>query len=251
MESAIYEGVVGHRRFVERRHTFRYRLFMMYLDLDELETVFEGSRSWSTNGWALAQFRRRDHFGDPQVDLKTQVKTHVQQQLGFTPLGAVRVLTHLRYFGYCFNPLSVYYCFDADNQQLEAVVAEVTNTPWGQKIAYCLDVRGQSPRHRGRFAKQMHVSPFLPMDMDYDWRGQLPGERLAIYLSVWRDGQKSIDATLNLHRRPISPAALRHLLWRFPLMTLQVIGAIHWEALKLWWRGVSLYSHPKTTLSAP
>ncbi len=257
MNSAIYTGTVRHRRFAVRPHAFRYGLFMVYLDLDELDQVFRGSWLWTTRGWGLAQFRRRDHVGDPQTPLKDTIRQLVQAQLGFTPSGAVGLLTHLRYFGYCFNPLSIYYCFGAaegdEPPPLEAIVAEVTNTPWGERIAYCLDVRHQGRRQHSRFQKQMHVSPFMPMDQQYQWRSTAPGERLAVHLSLWQspeDGAadlKTFDATLSLRREPITPGRLRALLfWRFPLMTLQVIATIHWEAMRLWWRGVPLHNHPTT-----
>ena len=245
MNSALYVGYTGHRRFFPRRHQFRYNLFMVYLDLAELDTAFQGRWLWSARRPALAWFRRRDHFGDPQLPLDVYVRDLIQKQIGRRPAGPIRLLTHLRYFGYCMNPISVYYCFKPDGETLDALVAEVSNTPWGEKIGYVLDVADQTGgNQRAEFAKAMHVSPFMPMDLRYHWHSTLPGPHLAVHLDLFKGPTRMLDATLSLRRQPLDGRNMAGVLLRFPLMTLKVIAAIHWEALRLLFKRIPVFPHP-------
>ncbi|MDT8319123.1 MAG: DUF1365 domain-containing protein [Xanthomonadales bacterium] len=247
MNSGIYLGRVRHRRFGPRPHRFRYRMFMMYLDLAELPRLFRGRWFWSACRAALARFCREDHFGDPAVPLDQEVRELVFQRTGRRPTGPIRLLTHLRYFGFVFNPVSFYYCFDERDQRVDAIVAEVNNTPWGERHCYVLpreSDHGRGGRQRFFHAKEMHVSPFMAMDVDYDWRFSPPGERLTVHMENARDGSKLFDATLDLRRREISGPALAAALAAYPFMTLKVILAIHWEALRLWLKGVPVHDHP-------
>ena len=170
MHSAIYHGSLRHRRFAPRPHGFSYPLFMVYLDLTELDTVFKGRWLWSTRRAALARFVRADYLGDPAQPLDQAVRDLVESRGGQRPLGPIRLLTHLRYFGYGFNPVSFYYCFDAAGERVECIVAEVNNTPWGERHCYVLDQAQTAAGHyRYRSVKAMHVSPFMPMDLEYEW----------------------------------------------------------------------------------
>jgi uncharacterized protein len=252
MHSAIYRGWLDHRRMAPKRHAFRYPLFMLYLDLAELDTVFKGRWLWSTRRPAFARFQRGDHLGDTAEPLDEAVRRLVSERTGHRPRGPIRLLTHLRYCGYVFNPVSFYYCFDADDRRLEAVVAEVNNTPWGERHCYVLDGRGRDDCGgwlHARSAKAMHVSPFHPMAMDYEWGFRPPGERLAVRMTVSPVAASSrpefvFDATLAMQRVPINATTLAATLLRFPLMTLRVILAIHWQALRLWVKGVPVHERP-------
>ncbi len=247
MHSRLYVGQVRHRRYGPAAHAFRYGLFMLYLDLDELPTLFRGRWLWSATRPAVARFRRRDHLGDDSVDLASAVRRFVRDEAGIDIKGPIRLLTNLRYFGYSFNPVSFYYCFDASGDRLEAIVAEVTNTPWGEQYCYILPEshnRGDERRKRYLIDKRFHVSPFMPMNLDYDWRFTLPGDRLAIHMENYRHGEKLFDASLSLAQKPLSGPTLAAILFRHPLLSAKIIVAIYYQALRLWLKGIPFFPHP-------
>lgn len=245
--SAIYSGRVRHRRHAPRPHAFAYRLFQMYLDLDELPTLFGGRLLWRYESPGIASYRRGDYLGDPAVPLAEAVRELVAERLGRRPDGPIRLLTHLRYFGYCFNPVSIYYCFDRQGRDLEAIVAEVTNTPWNERHAYVLDAaRGRTAGAalRFRFGKAFHVSPFIGMDCAYDWRFTTPRQRLVVHMENHTPAGRLFDATLTLQRREISTAALARALLEFPFMSVRVAGAIYLQAARLWAKRTPFFAHP-------
>jgi DUF1365 family protein len=249
MHSCIYEGTIRHRRFSPRPNFFQYRLFFMFLDLAELPELFDIHPLWSYERFNLACFRRRDHFGDPQLPMDHAVADLVEDQLGARPTGPIRLLTHLRYFGHCFNPASFYYCYDPSDTRVETIVVEIHNTPWGERYCYVLGAeQNKHPvRHwrRHQFAKAFHVSPFIDMKIRYDWRFRVPNESLQVHMIDYQEGEKLFDASLSLRRREISRGSLTNVILRYPLMTGKVIVMIYWQALRLIFKKTPFYTHPQ------
>jgi DUF1365 family protein len=222
VHSAIYQGYLRHRRFRPNAHRFSYQVFMMYLDLDELDEVFALSPLWSARSWRPARFQRSDFLGDPQVALKQAVLDRIHEATGARHEGPVRMLANLRYFGFNINPICCYYCFD-DSEDLRYIVVEVTNTPWNERQSYVLQCDPGRRFQRINFHKQMHVSPFNP-----------------------KGDQVHVDATMALKRREISASSLTGILLQHPWMTAKVAAAIYWQALKLWIKRNPFYDHPAT-----
>lgn len=243
LHSGIYEGWIRHRRYIPRLFQFRYRVFMLYLDLEETGQVLSLSRCWSRSALAPARFVRSDFLGDAAVPLRAAVNDIVQDQTGRVPAGPVRMLANLRYFGFSFNPLVTYYCFDKNDEYVEFIVAEVTNTPWREKQAYVLTF-DRTDRQYVVFRKRMHVSPFNGMDMDYHWHSTVPAECLSIHIVNRQDQRKVTDATLMLKRRELSASELNRMLLRFPFLTLINILRIYWSAWRLWLGGNTYIAPP-------
>ncbi|MBT8445772.1 MAG: DUF1365 domain-containing protein [Gammaproteobacteria bacterium] len=247
MKSRLYEGAVVHRRFSPRPHGFAYRLFMLCLDLDELDEVFAGRWLWSNERANLASFRRADHVGPADVPLKQAVGDVVEEQCGVRPAGRIELVTHLRYFGYVMNPVSFYYCWDEQDERVQYVVAEVHNTPWGERHCYVMDCApGESgATRRFNFPKAFHVSPFMPMRQRYDWRVGEPRDALMVVMENHEQDATVFRAAMRMTARPLTGSTLASALARFPLMTVKVIGAIYWQALRLRLKGISFHPHPR------
>jgi len=239
--SAIYEGTIRHRRFAVRAHEFRHRVALAYIDLDELEQLLGGRLLARRPG--LVRFRRSDYLGDPRVALADSVRALLQQRTAVAPSGPIRVLTHLRTFGHCFNPVSFYYCFDA-SEQLQAVLAEVTSTPWGQRHTYVLERTGAGPVLRGDSEKALHVSPFMSMRQHYSWRAPAPGPTLSVHIESHEEGRRAFDATLSLRRSPLTARSMARATARYPAATLRVLALIYAHAVALRLKGVPLQPHP-------
>jgi hypothetical protein len=244
MESGLYVGKLRHRRFSPKAHNFSYPVFMAFLDIDRLPELMRMSPFSGYDRWNWTSYCERDHFGDPKVALRERLRVDAEGNGIELPDGPIFLLTHLRYFGYVFNPVSFYYCYDAAGN-LQTMLAEVNNT-FGETHNYWLDAsnrRLSETAQHFRTPKRMHVSPFMDMRIEYDWIFTAPGERLVAHMNTVADGKAFFDATLTLERREWSRRELHRVLAAYPLMTLLVIGAIHWEALKLWARGVPVFSH--------
>jgi DUF1365 family protein len=241
--SCIYEGVIRHRR-LEPRRQFTHELALAYVDLEELPRLLGGRLLSARPG--LVRFRRGDYLGDPAVPLDRAVRELVSERTGDWPAGPIRLLTHLRSFGHCFNPVSFYYCFDPAGEGMQAVVAEVTNTPWGERHAYVLGAgHGSGGVLNAQFEKAMHVSPFMGMDHRYDVRASTPGPTLSVHIGSSRAGSTVFDATLSLRRRELTPASLARMTGRYPFATVRVLALIYAHALGLKLGGAPVHPHRK------
>jgi DUF1365 family protein len=277
--SALYEGTVRHRRFAVRDHELRHRLALAYIDLDELPRLLGGRLLRRRPG--LVRFRRRDYLGGSRAacaaSLPDAVRETVAAQTGTRPQGPIRVLTQLRSYGHCFNPVSFYYCMDPTGEAVQSVVAEVTNTPWGERHAYVLapealatvsealatvpeagrrgpDAGAPSPigapasspvLRGGGLRKALHVSPFMGMDHRYEWRLTAPAQTLSVHIASHRGGQLAFDATLALRRRELTRASLASVTARYPVATVRVLALIYAHGLALKLKGVPLHPHPR------
>ena len=245
LHSCLYTGSVRHRRFDAVGHAFTVRLYLAYLDLNELERAFARRWWWSARRPAPMRFRRRDYFGPPDQPLADCVRDAVAAKLGTRPTGAVRVLTNLRCFGYIFNPVSIYYCFDR-HEQLVAVLAEITNTPWRERHHYVIGASQPEQRVlRATFEKQFHVSPFQPMGQQYRWALSPPGERLAVHMQNHQDDHKTFDATLAVTRHAWTTRNLSKAIFLHPCMAAKATCIIYWHAFRLWCKRAPFYRHPK------
>ncbi|MBV08438.1 DUF1365 domain-containing protein [Rubinisphaera sp.] len=244
--SCLFVGQVSHVRERPVRNVFRYRLFMLYLDLEELPTVFDRYWLWSAERNNVAAFYRKDHLRTSSENLLDGARNLVEERLGFRPQGPIRLLTHLRYYGFMMNPVSFYFCYDNDQKPV-AMIAEVNNTPWGEQHCYVMkwDSSIENGIQKWEIEKEFHVSPFMEMQMRYRWEVREPGKQLLVNIANHDTEGLLFSAGMNLQRREINSMNLAKCLIKYPAMTLKVYAAIHWQALKLWAKGVKYVPHPE------
>ena len=244
LRSALYEGSVIHHRFGSVDHQFSYAIAMVLLDLAEIDAVCRLHPLWSAERTNVVSFRRADYLGDPGVPLDEAVRNLVEDRMGSRPEGPISVLTHLRTWGWLFNPITTYYCYDPTGTSVTQAVVEVTNTPWHERSAYVLDGPGI---HRA--PKALHVSPFLPMDLVHRFTVTPPGDRLVLGVDDERDGDLVFSASMSLTKRAIDRSSLGRLLWRYPLMTTKVSAGIYRQAAVLRAKGVPFLTHPNKLMA--
>lgn len=244
--SALYEGTVSHVRLDATFHAFEYRVLMAWLALDELPGSLDAHPLWSARRPAPVRFRREDFHGDPDLPLDEAVRRTIEEQAGSRPTGPICLLAHLRTWGWSFNPIAFYVAFAPDGSgEIEALLAEVTNTPWHERHAYVMPVGAAEVPEPVRFAKAMHVSPFLDLDLDHSFAfTPFGGERVTVRMDDWRGDEREFAATLDLHRLPLDRPTMGRMLLRHPMPAQRVSGGIYLEALKLRAKGGPFRRHP-------
>lgn len=251
MLSCIYKGRVKHRR-LKPFHQFSYGLFMLYLDLDEMPMLLKQGIGPGKRFFSPASFLRKDHLGNPAIPLAEAVRNLVKERTGASPVGPIRMLTLLRNFGCYFCPLCLYYCFDPDGKTVRQIVGEVTNTPWLQKHWYVLwegNRKGPSTDLCFAHSKDFHVSPFMDMNMRYEWSLNSPGHDLNVSLASCVEDRPIFEVSLVLKRHELSRNSMALALWRYPWMSARVIQGIYWQALHLWRKKCKFYGHPNSVSS--
>lgn len=245
LRSAIYTGHVVHARHRPHAHKMRYGVFSLLLDLDELSILNKALRLFGYNNRALFSFHDTDHGIGEKGRLKDWVVQHLTDAGIAIASAALRVdmLCYPRIFGYVFNPLTVYFCHDRQDERLVAILYEVRNT-FHERHTYVIPAAvDQAGTVRHSCAKQMYVSPFVPMECTYDFRIKPPDEAVLVAINEQdRDGDL-LFASFSGKRRALNDRALLSALLSYPLMTLKIMGAIHWEALLLWAKGNPIYRH--------
>jgi DUF1365 family protein len=242
MNSALYKGKVRHRRFLPRSHNFKYNLYLNWIDLDEVDKIFKYFPFLSSGKWpSLIKFNRRKYMAPHNEDLQKVVKDKMETQLGFRPEGKVFILTTLQYLGLCFNPVSFYFACDKDGTP-QAVASEINNTPWNQRHTYCFDLRNQKSHE---FSKDFHISPFMPMDIEYKWRFSRPGKSLSIHMQNFQKGELLFDVTLKLQRKDYSLGRMFKCALIYPLLPFKFVSGIYYHAFRLWLKKIPFYPHPK------
>ncbi|HEX4486121.1 MAG TPA: DUF1365 domain-containing protein [Terriglobales bacterium] len=245
MESSLYVGHLRHRRFNPAKHEFTYPLFMAFLDIDRLPELMKVSPFTGYDRWNWASFHEADHFGEASKTLRERVSRSAWQSGLELPDGPIFLLTHLRYLGYNFNPVSFFYCYDSD-KHLQLILAEVHNT-FGEYENYwlnpmCEEAAGANKKYR--FPKSFHVSPFMEQRQEYEWTFTPPSERLVAECVTHENGHSIFDSTLKLEQRQWSRVELHRTLARFPWVTGKVVAGIYWQALKLMMKRVPVVPHP-------
>ena len=240
----IYNGVVRHRRHNPFRSEFSYSIFMIYLDIGDLDSILKKSLFWNINKPAVVSFNRSDFHGDPDISLDDAVRNTIENRTGSRPRGKIRMLAHLRYFGYCFNPVTFYYCFSHDDKRINYILAEVTNTPWKERYAYVLTASDNSHKIKSNMKKKLHVSPFWDMDHNYEWVFSSPKEKLSVLMKNYKNGDNVFDASLSMKRMDLNKSNLFKSVFRYPFITIKVVFWIHFQAFFLWLRGATFYTHP-------
>lgn len=246
LQSHLMLGWVRHRRVKPRAHSFKYPVFMSWIDLDELDSMLEKSKLWSKERFNLVSFYRKDFLGTSENKLEDAVKHRIKQQTGNEFNGRICLLTNLRYLGFAFNSVSFYFCYPQDADQPRYILAEITNTPWNERHCYVLDTETspQKSHFSFTFDKVFHVSPFMPMQCRYDWYFKLKPGHLTIHMALQQAQQHYFDATLRLKPQSLNHKTMISTPLKYPFMTLSVMFKIYWQAFRLWLKGIPFYDHP-------
>lgn len=242
--SKLYEGRVFHQRFRPRKHRLSYRVFSLLIDLEELEALDQAHRWFSYNRFSVLSFWDKDYGAGKNEPLIEYVRNALQSAGIVLTNGRVEMLCYPRLFGYAFNPLSVYYCYDA-NDELQVMLYEVSNT-FGERHTYLIEVDGTAGKTvRQSCPKAFYVSPFMDMKGKYDFRLSRPSDDITVRIDQCDEDGVMLKASFSGRAHEITDKNLMSMVLKYPLMTLKVIAGIHWEALKLWRKGLKFFDRPE------
>jgi DUF1365 family protein len=249
-QSAIYTGTLHHQRKSPKFHDFRYQVTFFYIDLAEVKRIFNLPLFFWDRFPRIFGFNRNRYLAGG-ASLDQTVRDLIFAKTAKKHEGPIRMLSQISYFGFCFNPVSFFYCFDRSGEHLEFIVAEVSNTPWNERKSYVFPCNRDDEQHRFEFKKDFHVSPFFPMNLEYVWIFKSPNPRVGSSLNVlmedWNDSrtERVFFANLVLNPQPMTRSNLFKNIVSFPFMTFKTFGAIYIQAMRLWIKKVPFYSHPK------
>lgn len=245
MESALYVGHIGHRRYLPKNHRFRYPFFMWFLNLDELDRLPPIGRWFSRSGFALSRFHRPDYYGDSGMPLADAIRQRMLELTGQPVEGVVCGLMNMRTLGVYFSPVNFYYGYDK-NGDLTHFLAEVSNIPWNERHQYSHFLHGDNAPMEN--PKVFHVSPFNPVKQHYRWKLEAPGENIFVQIDVSDERGQVFSARLELERRPLELSSVRREILKKPAMTLSIVSGIYWQALKLFLKGVPYIPYSKEAI---
>jgi DUF1365 family protein len=247
MNSALYIGSTKHRRFFPKQHEFSYPLALFCIDLAEVDSLFRFTGVFGKSRFGLLSFYRGDYLEEssPGASLDESVREKVREKFGVRPIGPIRLLTQIRYLGFCFNPVSFYYCYDSLGKKVEFIITEITNTPWNERHTYVFRCDENGEVDQSRFQKEFHISPFVPMEIEYRWTLSAPTEEVHVQMDNFdQDGKRMFVADMNLKRKPLNAWTVGSTVVMFPLLTLKTFIAIYFQALILLLKRVPFFSHP-------
>lgn len=260
MRSAIYEGRVVHRRLEPVEHRFNFNLFYFYLDLNELDDLFESRLLFSSKRIAPIRFQYREHMAQANVSDRITLRAAVLDTLvehGVSAkIGSICIMTQLRYFGFAMNPVNFYFCYDESNIHVAAIILEVNNTPWNEQHLYVVSANcdnenkpssKQSIEAKG-ISKEFHVSPFMPLKMSYNFRFDFSNDKLGVFIQNIQDGNKPFEVAMQLKRKPITTSSLNLSLIKYPFLSWKIFAGIYWQATKLWWKKAPFFPHPDKSM---
>lgn len=243
----LFQGWVSHSRFKPIEHRFRYRMFQVWVDVKQISALDQVSRWWSSTGFNLVQFKRQNYLPSEQ-GLYQEICATIKQHTGNEFDGEAYLLANLSYWGICFNPVVFFACYKDD--ELCYLVSEVHNTPWNERFIYVHDTNSAQGEpeangfHVANFDKEFHVSPFMPMDLQYRWKYKIDNNRFSINMVLLQNSESIFNVSMQLDGEPLSRKQANRLPFRFPLICIKVVAAIYWQALRLWFKRVPIFSHP-------